>query len=105
MAVDFIQEDCIGLEVLINLVDGAGAPVSLAGSSAAYMLFQNPNGSTSTKTASVVSDGSTGQITYTTVSGDLNSAGTWKYQGKVTWGGGAIFFSEVQRLKVKANLA
>ncbi len=99
-----MQEDCVGLQLLVSFVDNLGNPVSVAGASGVFVLLKNPSGVTATKTATIVGDGTDGQIQYALLSGDIDIPGTWQYQGKITYGGGLVFFSEVKRIKVRANL-
>lgn len=99
-----LQEDCVGLQINIPFIDNNGDPVSIEDATGVFLILKSPAAATSTKTGSIVGDGTGGVMQYALEDGDIDTAGTWQYQGKVTYSGGIIFFSEVKRIKVKANL-
>lgn len=77
--------------------------VNISGATTLTIYLTKPNGTVLTKTASLDTTGTDGKMKYTTVSGDLSVAGTWKIQGYVAgvsgWSGSTVetFF------KVKAS--
>ena len=52
------------------------------------ILFTKPSGTLLTKTAVFTTDGTNGQIQYVSIDGDLNEAGTWTWQGLLTFASG-----------------
>jgi len=98
-----IQEDCIGTEIRITFVEANGSVISLAGASTVNVIFKSPSNATTTRTATLYTDGTDGKITYTTVSGDFDAPGDWYYQGKATIGS-TVLFTKAQKQIVKANL-
>lgn len=103
-----IQEDCIGIVLTPSLLNPATeAAIDLTGASTVQFILKGPAEDSSdrlTRTGSISGDPTLGVVTYTTVSGDFNTPGTWKYQVWITFGGGAAWKSEITSVKVKANL-
>lgn len=67
------------------------------------LKFKKPDGTTVEKTASFYTDGSDGIITYTSESGFLDIAGTWRVQGFLDFGA-TEFNTDIQKFKVHRNL-
>lgn len=67
------------------------------------IVLKIPGGSKLVKSASFVTDGTDGQIQYTTVSGDITVPGNWKIQAIVT-SGTNVWNSEIKSFKVNRNL-
>lgn len=53
--------------------------------------------------ASFVTDGSNGKIKYVSESGDLDTVGIWKLQGKVIFASG-VWYSDVKNFTIHGNL-
>lgn len=107
MSTPKIQEDCVGITVQLGFTEADGTtPIPLTGSPTVTMRFKNPVTAIVTeRSATVVGDGSTGIIEYTTTSDDLNDVGTYKFQGKAVWSSPTrILYTFVKKIKVKANL-
>lgn len=102
-----VQEDCVGITLQLKFVAADGVtPVPLTGSPTVQILLKDPvTGALATRTATVLNDGSTGTIEYVTTNLDLINVGSYKYQGKATWGSGQVLYTEVKKIKVKANLS
>lgn len=91
--VDFvitITEDCV--------------PIDISAATSKLIYFTKPSGSTLVKTAIFVTDGTDGQIHYSTVSGDLDEAGIWKIQAAIELGTGSLYNSIIKTFKVFCNL-
>ena len=75
-------------------------------SAAAYMafIFRRPSGSSFVRSVTLETDGKDGKLIYTTEAGDLDEAGEWQVQARVTLGGfdGP---TEVVKFLVDANAA
>jgi len=96
----------IGTVMLVTVKDCvAGTPTVLDLSSATSLelTFKSPSGSSSTKPATLYTDGTDGKIYYTSVDGDWGEVGTWRIQCKIGIGGGT-FRSDVGTFKVYENL-
>ena len=102
MAADEIHVGDIGTVFSVTVKDGTTV-VDISNASTKQILLQDPDGTTQTKTAEYETDGTDGVIKYTTVSGDLTLAGTWKIQAKVVITAGT-WNTDVQEFKVYANL-
>ena len=100
-----IQEDSVGLVLRLSLIDGDGLPIPLQSNTTVEFIFSSPAG-TKTESAGYIygGDGSLGVVGYTTTTGNFSVPGTWKYQARVTFATGSIFFTEVKKIKVKANI-
>lgn len=59
-------------------------------SSTIQMIFEAPDGTQTTKTATFKTDGTDGVITYTGESGFFDTAGGWKARGKVNSGSAVL---------------
>lgn len=96
MSLDKIVNGDYGQTVVItfNDVDTSAAADISGYTTAQQMIFTNPSGSATTKTAAFVTDGSDGQITYTLVDGDIDAAGNWKVRGVVTSGSAKLSTEE-----------
>jgi hypothetical protein len=67
------------------------------------IIFQKPDGTDLTKTASLTTNGTDGKIKYTTVAGDLDQIGTWQIQARVDFGA-SVFSTDIQKFKVYRNI-
>jgi hypothetical protein len=94
----------IGVKFNITVMNGA-VPLNVSNANNIYIIFQKPDigGSNLTKTATLVTDGTDGNIRYTTVAGDLDQIGTWQIQAKVDFGA-SVFSTDIQKFKVYRNI-
>ena len=77
------QKDDIGTVITVTVTEsGTAKDISSATTKQFYM--RDPNGDEVAKTAEFVTDGSDGQLKYTTIADDLDVAGTWWIQAKIT---------------------
>ena len=60
-----------------------GSVVDLSSATTKQLVFKKPSGTTVTKTAAFLTDGTDGIIEYTTQSGDIDVAGNWKVQANL----------------------
>lgn len=71
--------------------------VSLAGATLLNFKLENPESVSTTKTGTLLTDGTDGKYFYTMLSSDLNQAGNWRLQGQITlasgWAGHTTFYS------------
>ena len=82
-----------------------GVAVDVSAASTKQLKFKRPDGSSFTKTATFVTDGTDGKIQYVTVDGDLNMAGAWTQQGYVAGVGGFTGHSTKRSFNVDSNIA
>lgn len=102
-----IQEDCIGLVLNPTLINPSTEEVlDLTLASSVKFRFLSPvAGSVAfEEDGTVDADPTTGKVMYNNDSDQFSEPGTWKYQVKVTFSTGAIFYSQISKIKVKANI-
>jgi len=92
----------IGVNFNITVMNGA-AVLNVSNANSISIIFQKPDGSDLIKTATLVTDGTDGNIRYTSVSGDLDQIGTWQIQAKVNFGA-SVFSTDIQKFKVYRNI-
>ena len=76
---DEIHQSDIGV-ILQFTVQEAGTAVNISTASTKTIKLVKPDDSVLSKAGSFTTDGSDGKLQYTTVSGDLDTAGTWHAQ-------------------------
>ena len=103
-AVDTIQAGDIGTIVRLTIED-CGTAVDVSSASTKQIIFQSPTqGDASvTQTASFFTDGTDGIIEYALIADDVDTAGTWRVQGKVVMPSGT-WSSNVVEIRVLENL-
>ena len=102
MAANEIHVGDIGTVFEVTLMDGSSV-VDLSSATTKELVFRKPDGVKLTKTAAFKTDGTDGIITYTSVTDDLDTAGTWRLQAHVVIGGGT-WRSDIGDFKVHENL-
>lgn len=98
----FIHENDIGTKLLIKVVDD-GQVVDLSVATTLVIFIRKPNGTVLTLPAELETDGEDGLMYYITVAGDIDEAGSYKIQGRVTLPNG-IFYTTVDTFMVHCNL-
>lgn len=101
-----LQEDCVGLAVNPTLINPVtSAPLDLTTAVVVTFIFLGPNtGERYERVGIVDGDPLLGKVIYPNVAADFASPGPWKYQVKVQFASGAVFYSTVSKVKVKANI-
>lgn len=102
MSTNEIHVDDIGTKFSITIKDGDLA-IDLSSSINIILTFRKPSDELITRTASFVTDGTNGQIYYDTEPGDLEEAGYYKLQAKVTFPNG-VFYTNIHTFQVHCNL-
>ena len=92
----------IGVNFNITVMNGT-AVLNVSNANSINIIFQKPDGSDLIKTATLVTNGTDGNIRYTSVSGDLDQIGTWQIQAKVDFGA-SVFSTDIQKFKVYRNI-
>jgi hypothetical protein len=93
----------IGTQFRVTVQDCNSTAIDLSTASSKSIIFKKPNGTSLTKSASFLTDGSDGIITYTSESDDLDTVGSWKIQAHVVFPSGE-WRSEFKSFKVHRNL-
>lgn len=96
----------VGTELVVCIVDEDGDVVDVSAASAKTIFLKKPGsgGAVLAKDASLDTTGTDGKIKWVTTAGDLDTAGIWRIQGRVTVAG-ATWSSEKSEFQVKRNLA
>ena len=93
----------VGTIFRLTVMDGTSL-VNISTATTMEIIFEKPDQTTVTQTATFTSDGSDGQMEWaTTTTTDLDQAGTWKWQGRVvmpSWEGK----TSILEFEVIANL-
>ena len=100
-----IHVNDIGTRFLVTVKDGADA-VDISSATSLDINFRKPDDSILNRTGSLLDDGSavSGVMYYDTVAGDMDSAGNWKLQGKITLSSTGVFYTDIHTFKVYRNL-
>ena len=83
--------------------DGTTAILDVSGATTIQLVFKPPASASVTKTATFTTDGTDGQIEYTTIANDLSETGKWKLQAYVVLPSGS-WRSEIVEFTVYENL-
>ena len=94
----------VGTILTLTVTDEAGAVLPLGGAIAEFS-FQRPNRSVVTALATIVGDGSTGEVTYTTDGGPIfDMAGRWMLQVLLTFSSALLWHSTPTAIDVGQNV-
>lgn len=74
----------VGTQFIVTVKSANGSIVDISGFTTYEIFFKKPNGESETKTAALYTDGTDGKITYTTVDGDIDVAGLWRMQARLS---------------------
>lgn len=103
MAQNEIHVNDIGT-IFRGTIKDASTTMDVSGATTKQIIFRKPNATTVTQTAAFYTDGSDGIIQYTTVSGDLDTAGIWRIQAYIVTPSGN-WKTDVQQFEVYPNIA
>lgn len=92
-----------GTVITVTIIED-GAAVDISAATAHKFILTRPDGSYINPVAVFKTDGTDGKLQYTLVSGDLNQAGKYSLQAKVTFASGT-YYSEVIPLNVLPDAA
>lgn len=73
----------VGTVFELTVVDQDGDIVDLSNATTRQIIFRKPNGTTLTKTATVVTDGQDGRMQCISAEGDIDKLGLWRWRGYV----------------------
>lgn len=97
----------IGTVFLVTVQDcvsGTATALDVSSTTVRQLILSSPDGTSSTKSAILNTDGTDGKIKYTTVDGDLSQVGTWRIQVRVVFGSSGDWKSDISTFKVLENL-
>ena len=100
-----IHVDDIGTRFLVTVKDGTSV-VDISSATSLVIDFRKPDDTIINRTGSTLEDGSasSGVMYYDTVAGDMDAAGNWKLQGKITLSSTGVFYTDIHTFKVHRNL-
>lgn len=84
---------------IVETINGVTDVVDVSNAILKKILLWKPDATVIQKDAEFVTDGTDGELVYTTVSGDLNLAGVWKIEAKVQLTNGT-WHSEIKTFRV-----
>lgn len=102
MAANEIHVADVGTVFTITVQDGDDV-VNISTATLKQIIFQKPDDTTLTKTASFVTDGSDGQIKYTIIAGDLDVPGRWRIAAYIEMPSGK-WHTDITTFQVYENL-
>ena len=98
-----IRQNDIGTEIQVCLEDCGGNVLDISAATTKQIIFKKPSGSLLTKTASFLTNGSDGKLSYISQDGDFDEIGTWKIQASIKIDS-KIWKSSFKSFKVHRNL-
>lgn len=99
-----IHTDEVGVYLRFTLQDETGTTLDVSGCSSISIHLRAPDGTTSTKTGSLVTDGTDGRIEYQTEAGVIDQVGDWHYQARCVWASGVDLVGEAKSFNVRSPL-
>jgi len=97
-----IHVNDIGTRFLATIQDN-GDIVDVSNASIINMIIKKPDDEVVHKTANLLTDGTDGKIYYDTIAGDLDEAGQYKLQGRVSLPSGT-YYTDIYTFHVHCNL-
>lgn len=102
-ASQFCQQGDVGIQFVVYVLDQNGDPVNLSAATNLQINLQVPDGTVEYLTASLLTNGMDGGITFTTIAGTLAEAGTWAIQAAFQLSG-STFNTQLGVFQVNANV-
>lgn len=93
----------IGTAFRLTILDCDAVAIDISSAITKEILFQKPDGTSITQTATFLTDGTDGIVQYVTIANDLDQTGKWKIQAKVTLPTGT-WSSNIETFRVYSNL-
>lgn len=104
MAANEIRVGDIGTVFYGTILDQDSVIVDLSTVTTKQVILLRPDGTFIQKDASFVTDGTNGQLSYTTESQDLNMCGVWRIQWYVVFSASRLWKTDIHNFKVYSNL-
>jgi hypothetical protein len=99
-----VHVDDFGTVLRTTIKDQDNVIVDVSSATTIQIILRTPKGEFVTKTASNTTDGTDGQIQYTTLDGDIDEVGTWGFQARVVLSATQDFKSSIHQFEVVSNL-
>ena len=99
-----IRVDDFGTIIRLTVKDQDSVIVDVSSATTLQIIFRPPSGEFITKTATKTTDGTDGDIQYTTLAGDIEEIGTWGYQTRVKLSSTQDFRGSIHQFEVVSNL-
>ena len=97
-----IHENDIGTKLIITIIDN-NEIVDLSSALALDVYIRKPNDTILSRIGTLETDGTDGKLYYIIVAGDIDEAGMYKLQCRITLPNG-VFYSSIVTFKVHCNL-
>jgi hypothetical protein len=102
-----IQVGDIGTIIRVTIQDlqkdGTTPALDVSTATTQQFIFAKPSGATLTVTSTFTTDGTDGNVQYTTVSGDINESGNWRLQVKLIFPTGT-WHTDIGTFRVHDNI-
>jgi hypothetical protein len=104
-ATEIVEEIHVGDigTILEATIKNINTPVDISSATTKNILLKKPAGTVLTKAGVFTTDGTDGQLQYTTISGDLNEDGVWEIQAHVILPAGN-WHSDIKKFSVFPNV-
>lgn len=91
MTIEGITTNNYGQIIVLTVLDvDTDTPIDISSYTTRQMVFKDPTGNETAKTAFFVTDGSDGKIKHTLEDGHIDVDGTWYVRAKLTTGGSQL---------------
>ncbi len=94
----------VGVQFQDTVQDCSGKTIDISSVTTKEYIFQSPDGSSFTTSASFLTNGTDGVLTYTTVAGDISVPGRWRYQVHVIFPSTLHRYSDFGIFMARQNL-
>lgn len=98
-----LHVDDVGADIQCEFVDLAAGAYDCGDVVLLEMIAEKPDGTSVAWPAEFINDGSDGLAHYVTADGDLDQAGLWYFQGRLTFADAVLHSERVRRRVFKNN--
>ena len=97
-----IHVNDVGTRFLITVKDD-GDIVNVSGVSSISLIFKKPSDTVIYRSGLLYTNGTDGKVYYDAVAGDLDEAGYYKLQGRVSFTSG-VYYTDIHTFQVHCNI-
>ncbi len=97
-----IHVNDVGTRFLITVKDD-GTVVNVSGVSSISLIFKKPSDTVIYRSGLLYTNGTDGKVYYDAVAGDLDEAGYYKLQGRVSFTSG-VYYTDIHTFQVHCNI-
>ena len=97
-----IHLEDVGIRIIATIKNEDDEIVDISSATTKQFIFNKPDGSSVTKSASLYSDGTDGKMYYATEDGFLDQIGYWEVQGYVVVGA-SEWHTNITKIKIHRN--